>query len=383
MKQVIRTIIVLAALLAGLLGVPRVTAAPWVTAYYPDYRYASTPLANVDLSNVTDLVWFALAPTNTGGLQDISSTKNMLSNAQSVVTAGHKAGTKVLLCIGGGGTDSLFAATFSAGDTNALVSSIVSDVSQYGFDGADIDDEGINDGSGDANNSANYAAFIQALRSALPANKIITIAAQTYYPTAQYNTIKNYVNQINIMTYDLAGPYEQRDSSNGYYTWYTSALYAGGYTVPGTSTLLPGAAGIVSTFQSDGIPSSELAIGAPFYGYDWQGATNIEQAFTFAFNAKGNCTNCTSLGYADIISTKYNASYYHHDTSCGAAYLGLTNMGEFVSYDDANVIADKFSFIITNGLGGIVCYEIGQQYTPGGTTLAAKNPLLTAVDRYR
>jgi GH18 family chitinase len=249
-------------------------------------------------------------------------------------------------------------------------------VHTYGFDGVDIDDEGINDGSGDANNSSNFSTFVEDLRSSLGSSAVITIAAQTYYPTAQYNTIKSYVNQINIMSYDLAGPYEQTDSSGGDYTWYNSPTKSGGNTVPGYSTLLPSADTLVSTMEADGIASSKLAIGTAFYGYDWNGATNIEQAFTFS----GGDANWTAMSYASIIANKYSAAYYHHDTSCGAAYLGRTDTGDFIPYDDANVISDKISYIGSKSLGGLVCFEIGQQYTPSGSTKAAKNPLLTAID---
>jgi chitinase len=49
----------------------------------------------------------------------------------------------------------------------------------------------------------------------------------------------------------------------------------------------------------------------------------------------------------------------------------------FISYDDEQSIAAKASYVKSNGLGGVIEWEINEAYQASAAT--AKNPLLTAI----
>jgi len=120
--------------------------------------------------------------------------------------------------------------------------------------------------------------LVNSLRSSLdllPGTKLLTVAAAAYPPfgesaTAQYAmfaSLQTRFDQINIMTYDLSGPY------SGWVTWFNGPIYDGGYRFPSTSGLVPSTEGSVAKFIAQGIVANKLGIGIPFYGYVWSGGT--------------------------------------------------------------------------------------------------------------
>ena len=71
--------------------------------------------------------------------------------------------------------------------------------------------------------------------------------------------------QINIMTYDLSGPW------GGWITWFNSAIYHGGQKFPTVNRYVPSVAESVSNFIAGGVSPAKLGIGIAFYGYTWSG----------------------------------------------------------------------------------------------------------------
>jgi GH18 family chitinase len=109
---------------------------------------------------------------------------------------------------------------------------------------------------------------------------MLTVAAPAYpeygdSPTAEFTmlaSVQAAFDQINIMTYDLSGPYE------GWVTWYNSPIYDGGYTFPSVPTeLVPSINGAVSNFVNNGVLPGKLGVGTPFYGYIWTGGPGVTQ----------------------------------------------------------------------------------------------------------
>ena len=73
--------------------------------------------------------------------------------------------------------------------------------------------------------------------------------------------------QINLMTYDLAGTWP------GWVTWFNAPIYDGGYRFPSTGGLVPSTDGMVNSFIAAGVASGKLGIGIAFYGDLWAGGT--------------------------------------------------------------------------------------------------------------
>lgn len=328
-------------------------AAPWVTAYYPSYEIGTPPISGLNLSAITDLVFFQLVPTTAGALSDPNG--GIDSNASALATEVHGAGKKVLICIGGGQTEPTFAKVLASSTLRTtFINNIVSWVSTYGFDGVDIDDEPLG-----ASDGPNYETFITSLHTALPSGDLLTAAAEPYGYPSYFDAVQSSFNQINIMTYDLSGP-----SWTGY-TWYNSNLYSEPASVDGTSPT--SCVQALQNYTGAGIPASKLSIGAAFYGYLWNNATTTAQTVSSG-------DGCTAYSYASIMSDYYTSSAYHWDGDADAPYLSLTSADEWVSYDDTTLCADKVDYVVNNALGGLVIFEIGQDYMSNGT-----QPLLTAI----
>jgi len=157
---------------------------------------------------------------------------------------------------------------------------------------------------------------------------LLTVAARTYppygdSPTATYlmfAALQNLLDQVNIMTYDLSGPYP------GWVTWFNSPIYDGGYRFPSSGGLVPSVDGSVGNFIANGMSPAKLGIGIAFYGYVWTGAsgtptggvTQPRQSWVVAPTA-------TAFAYDDLMADYYQTNLYHWDLSAQAAWLSITN----------------------------------------------------------
>ena len=354
-------------------------AAPWVTAYYSWDTLPTLPPADVDMTSITHLVYFSLSPNADGTLTDNGGTgsTSINSNAAAFVSAVHAAGDGkcALICIGGGDSETAFESAMSPTYQATFVSNIKNWVVSNGFDGVDIDMEPL-----PTSDSALFQSFITALRTAFGGAHLITVAALTGSdadPTI-YAGVADLCDQINIETYDMSNDWD------GWVSWYNSALYTGGATFPDGVTPLPSCDQQLARYLAAGISPSRLAIATAFYGYVWTGVTGPDQ------NLSG-LTDPTPGGvptspYSTLVST-YSSSpeaTYVWDPSAYAPYFTQTTGPskyplQFVSYDDPTLVADKVKYVISHGLGGLMCFHVGQQYIPTNPT-GSQQPLLEAID---
>lgn len=229
-----------------------------------------------------------------------------------------------------------------------------------------------------------FTNLVNGLRSALngfPQHKLITAAAGAYPPfgdpaTAQYvmyASLQYQFDQINIMTYDLSGPYP------GWVTWFNSPIFDGGYRFPSTSGLVPSINGAVNNFLSGGVAPSKLGIGIPFYGYVWSGGSGTTTGgVTQPRQAWTNAPSVSTPAYNSIVSGYYQSNLYRWDTNAQAAYLTISNVTSandmFISYEDSRACQAKVSCARNRGLGGVMIWELAQDHQSG-----QPDPLLQAV----
>ena len=351
-------------------------AGPWVTGYFPGWEQDETMAAsNIDFTTITHVIHFSLTPVSDGSL-DISDNDLSPAKCSNLVAVAHAAGAKAIICVGGAGTESVFQEATTTANLPAFVSNLVSFVNLYSYDGVDIDWEPFL-----STDASQYTNLVNALRSApgFPASKLLTIAAPAYpadgdSPTAEFTmlaSVQNKVDQINVMTYDLSGPY------GGWVTWFNSPIYDGGYTFPCCpGELVPSVQGAINNFTGNGVAPAKLGVGLPFYGYIWTGGPGVTQP-----RQSWPATNPPTVStppYSTIVSAYYRSNLYHWDTNAQAAYLGITNTPAandmFISYDDPRACQCKVSYVRNHGLGGIMIWELAQDYVPGQPA-----PLMQAV----
>jgi len=350
----------------------------WQTGYYPGWEQSSMAASNIDFSALTHVIHFSVVPNSDGSL---NSTANGVTSANSsdIVIRAHGADVPVIICVGGASSETAFQAASAPAHLSAFISNLTNFMAMRGYDGVDIDWEPLRDAD-----AGQYTNLVNGLHSALdgfPQHKMLTVAAGAYpdyrdSATAQYQMfarLQNQFDQINIMTYDLSGPWD------GWVTWFNSPIYDGGYRFPSTGGLVPSVDGAVANFLKNGVAAAKLGIGIAFYGYLWtDGSGTSPFCITQPRQSWTNAPTATAISYNNIMSGYYQPGLYHWDTSAQSAYIGITNADPleniFLSYDDQRTCQAKVSYARNRGLGGVMIWELAQDCTAG-----VPDPLLQAV----
>ena len=337
----------------------------WVSAYYAVWtqQAGALPPQDIDFSALSHLIHFAVVPAPDGTIDPVKGGVTPAESA-AVVAAAHHAHRKVLLSVGGWLTSPQFRAAYSDPHRAAFVRNLVQMAVSRGYDGLDMDMEPLEDSDASA-----YEAFIRQLRAALTAaNPKLLLTAATARQPALFARLAPQLDQINLMTYDLAGPWP------GFQTWHNAALYGSGQEMnPGQP--FPSASEMVEKFVAAGVPRAKLAIGAAFYGDVWTGADGPGQPIAGV--------TMKSVPYADIAAL-FGPGRLHWDASASAPYLSIDgsapNFKQFVSYDSEAVCAEKVQYARAQGLGGVMIWELGSGFLPGRPA-GQREPLLEAVKR--
>ncbi len=364
--------------LAGLLSIIsfKAQADLWTTCYYPGYEQGSMPASSIDFAALTHIIHFSVIPNTDGTL---NTTGNGITTAYStdLVSRAHTAGKQVLICVGGASSESSFQGATTAVNLPVFIKNLTNFMAGRDYDGIDVDWEPL-----PASDAGQYTNFIYGLRSALKdfsQHKLLTVGAYPPYgdpPTSEYTMfaqLQTRLDQINIMTYDLSGPY------SGWVTWFNSPIYDGGYRFPSTGGLVPSVDGAVANFINNGVLSSKLGFRIAFYGYIWAGGTGTSTGgVTQPRQSWTSAPTVTTPAYTGIISSYYQSNLYHWDTGAQAAYLSITNSSAandmFISYDDQRTCQAKVSYARNHYLGGVMIWELAQDHTSG-----LPDPLLEAV----
>lgn len=349
----------------------------WSTGYYPGWEQGGMPASDIDFTALSHVIHFSVVP-NSDGTLDSGANGITPAYTADIVSHAHAAGVKVLICAGGASTESFFQEAVT-NNLTGFINNLTNFMASGGYDGIDIDWEPL-----PASDAQLYTNLVNGLRSALnafPQHKLLTAAAGAYPPygdpaTAEYlmfASLQNQFDQINIMTYDLSGPYP------GWVTWFNSPIYDGGYRFPSTGGLVPSINGAVSNFLSGGVLPGKLGIGIPFYGYVWSGgAGTTTGGVTLPRQTWTNAPSVTEPGYASIVASYYQSNLYHWDTNAQDSYLSISNSNSandmFISYDDPRACQAKVSYARNHDLGGVMIWELAQDHQSG-----QPDPLLQAI----
>jgi GH18 family chitinase len=336
----------------------------WSMGYYNSYDPTSgfyLPVSAIQWGGLTHVIQVGTL-VNADGTLDLTTYK-FSTNAASLVAAAHANQVKAIVCL-----KAAVEANFNsaAGDhLSTFVSSVMTLVDTYGFDGVDLDWEPFTV----ATSGAHMTALSAALRTAL-GSKILTVAApaqtQGYvYWGANHGSF----DRVNLMTYDM----------NGYdwdgYPWFNSPIYGNSvYSIES----------FTGHFLAEGLPAAKMGIGIPFYGIRWtggildsdnnQGISGPRQMWK-----SGNAPTQQSLYYSSLISL-ITTQEYHWDSEAVVPYLSHVGTTPatywYITYDDPQSIQAKVQYIIARGLGGWIIWELGADWISGA---AHPHPLLDAV----
>lgn len=294
-----------------------------------DYVYTGVSASSIDFTKITHL--------NVAFENPVDAAGNLSYNANntSVINAAHANNVKVLvsLCGGGMSNDPEMRARYfnliTPANRSAFINKIITYINQHNFDGVDLDLEG------EAINS-DYSGFVLALRSAMPAGKLLTAALSHVNGGggASSAAIQS-LDFLNVMAYDFGWGQPVHQST------YDFAAESAKWWVD-NKQIAPG----------------KVIVGVPFYGYT-------------------NTTGAGDIIFRNIVST-YGAAAANADT--------WTSGGNTIYYNGIPTIRRKTQLVIDQNYGGIMIWQsqfdatgsnslLGNIYQMIGTSACSATPI--------
>lgn len=267
---------------------------------------------------------------------------------------------KILISVGGWNWSGKFSDTAATEASRAaFAESCVEFIKKYEIDGIDLDWEypvggGLETNSKRPEDKQNFTLLLKAIREKLDEqgaedNKhyLLTIAggASYYYlKNIEPEKIKNYIDFANLMTYDLHGPWDAYSDFNA--PLYNKSIASPQYKISVDSS--------VNAWINAGFPKDKLVVGVPFYGYMYNVKTDAANGL-LQKHSDGKALSYSSIKTNYI---KEDNKFYDSESMVPWLYDGNT----FISYDDEQSIALKTEYIKNEGLGGVMIWELSQDY---------------------
>jgi len=260
---------------------------------------------------------------------------------------------KFILSVGGWSAGGFSKAAANEENRDKFVKSALNLLTLYGLDGIDIDWEypcfsvaGIDSSADD---KVNFTLLLKAIREQFDHSKenyYLTIAAggdDYYIRCTQMDLIHQYLNYIQIMTYDLRGGFVM---TTGHHT----NLYT-----PSADLFSASVSKAVKDYINAGVPKEKLVIGTAFYARRWDGVKNRNNGYMQPAKTVG----MESYSYHELVKKCINKNGYvrYWDEEAKAPYL--FNGKTFLSYDDPESIAYKAEFIKKAGILGMMYWDYG------------------------
>jgi chitinase len=245
-------------------------------------------------------------------------------------------------------------------------------ITNYGFDGIDLDWEyPVEGGEWDTGHrpqdAENYVLLLEAIRSQLD-----NLAAQNgacYLLTAatscDADSVTNrfdltnmclHIDWFNVMTYDMAGPWDSKTGHN-----------AGLYANPSAPHPLLNVDTSVRTYLSNGVPPEKIVLGLPFYGRGFDNTGTTDHGLFQPFSGAASESSWGEAGmfdFKDLHDGTCGHRYINHggytryyDEISGVPYLYNPTSNVFISYDDEQSIALKAAYVRDQNLAGVMYWS--------------------------
>lgn len=269
---------------------------------------------------------------------------------------------KVLISVGGWNWSGNFSDTASTDSSRAVFAkSCVELLVKYGLDGIDLDweypvDGGLPTNSRKTEDKQNFTLLLKEIRENLDEQErkdnksyLLTIAggASNYYlKNIEPNKIIEYLDYVNIMTYDLHGPWDQ-------YSDFNAPLYNKKSSSPQYKISVDSS---VKAWVNAGFSKEKLVVGIPFYGYMY----NVNKVLSNGLLQK--FSDGKALSYSNIKTNYLNSDDYKKYFDSESMVPWLYNGKTFISYDDSRSLKMKAEYIKDENLGGAMIWELSQDY---------------------
>lgn len=276
---------------------------------------------------------------------------------------------KILISVGGWGwSDNFSDAVLTEEAREIFATSAVDFMLKHKIDGVDLDWEYPGQpGEGNVHrpeDKENFTAILKLIREKLDAIStkenpyLLTIATganQTYLDHTDMKVAHQYLDFINIMTYDFHGSGEKKTGHN-------ANLFVSKYD---DNKRVISCKMAVDQHITAGIPAEKIVLGVPFYGKFWKGANNKNNGLYQPITGKAGGYSYTHIKEKLLTDPEFEM---HWDTTAAIPFLWRESDGQFVTYENPESIKHKVKYVKENDLGGIMFWQLNSD---DGTLLKA------------
>ncbi|HTN36171.1 MAG TPA: glycosyl hydrolase family 18 protein [Arachidicoccus sp.] len=249
---------------------------------------------------------------------------------------------KICLSVGGWGSGGFSEMAADSQHRNTFARDCAGKITDFQLDGIDIDWEyptsSIAKISASAEDTKNFTLLMQAIRSAIGPDKLLTLASVAGAKYINFKAIVAVVDFVNIMAYDMA-------AAPHHHSGLFRSSHSGHITVDEA----------VKAHIAAGIPTDKLVLGMPFYGH-------------------GTGEVASYIDYKDILKLK--GLKEHWDDSAKVPFLTDT-AGHFVcTYENPKSIGVKCAYIKAQGLRGAMYWDYSADSQDGTLRKAVYNGIM-------
>ena len=240
------------------------------------------------------------------------------------------------------------------------------------FDGIDIDWEYPNAcgiACGGAEDRANFTGLLAEFRRQL--NLVRPGLLLTIAPGAGVDKIAatdpgqyhQYLDFINVMTYDFHGAFEPRTNHH-------SALFASPHDPSTGNVKFYNSNDAIEAFLARGVPANKLNLGIGFYGRGWTNVANVNNGL---YQTGSAAPGTYESGIEDYKVLKDRPGTIYTDPNARATWKYDGNT--FWSYDTPAMITEKMNYVKVQNLGGAFFWEFSGDDAQGTLARTVGNGL--------
>ncbi|MFW5434768.1 glycoside hydrolase family 18 protein [Paenibacillus apiarius] len=262
---------------------------------------------------------------------------------------------QILLSVGGWSAGGFSEAASTAEGRRQFAESAVEILRAHPFDGIDLDWEypcyseaGIKSSPDD---KTNFTLLLKELREEIDRQGqadgrryLLTIAAgadQYYVDGTEMDKVQQYLDFIQLMTYDMRGGFQ---TLTGHHTnLFTSTGDLFRISVDAS----------VRLFMKAGVPREKIVIGAAFYSRMWKDVPKENDGYLQMTPASGGYGPDYSALAAEYIDRNGFIRYWDDEAKAPYLYDGST----FITYDDEQSLTCKCEYIKEHHIAGIMFWE--------------------------
>lgn len=288
---------------------------------------------------------------------------------------------KTLISVGGWTLSGRFSDVALSAQSRAIFAqSCVDFVRTYHFDGIDIDWEypvsgGLSSNTYRPQDKQNFTLLLRDVRAALDAagdadgtHYLLTIAAPAGYDkfeNIEASQIHQYLDWINVMTYDFFGGWDLSYTAN-------HGLFDADSQLPASANLREkyNTRYAMRQYLLAGVPADKLVMGLPFYGRAWGGVGPAQDGLHQPGSSvppgtwddwSSGATGVNDFTQIDRDFLAPGSGYvrrWDYVTKTPWLYNPNAHGGHWIGYDDEESITHKLEWAESMGLGGAMIWEI-------------------------